>query len=137
MNLIFQRGVELMALTVDQFREFFITLFHARKSSWAHKSGPRSLIAISYGELDKYEGHWVQDKYTGDEGFLDEHGDIFWIYDEEQSFWMRNPFQGRYLKKGGKSKGKAKKGKCMPLLASIQERRRQGQEIWKGRQFIC
>ena len=52
MNLIFQRGVELTMLTVDQLREFLITLFHAPKSglenpSWAHKTGPRSFIAIS------------------------------------------------------------------------------------------
>ena len=52
-NLIFQRGVELTALTVDQLREFLITLIHAPKSSLenpssAHMSGPRSFIAISY-----------------------------------------------------------------------------------------
>ena len=87
MNLIFQRGVDLTALTVDQLREFLMTLFHAPKSSfenpsWAHKSGPRSFIAISYGELDQYEGHWVQDEFTGD-GFFDEHEDIFWLYDED------------------------------------------------------
>ena len=75
MNLIFQRGVDLTALTVDQLHEFLITLFHALKSSlenpsWAHKSGPRSLVAFLYGVLDDYEGHWVEDGFTGDEGFL-------------------------------------------------------------------
>ena len=93
MNLTFQRDVELTALTeFDQSRV------------------PRYTVPC-HGELDQYEGHWVQDEYTGDEGFLDEHEDISWIYDEEQCFWMRNPFQGRYPKKGGKSKGKGKKGK--------------------------
>ena len=61
-NLIFQRGVQLTALTVDQLREFLITLFHAPKSSlknpsWARKPRARSLIASSHGELGQYEGH--------------------------------------------------------------------------------
>ena len=78
MNLIFQRSVELTALTVDQLREFLITLLHAPKSSlenrsWARKSGARLFIAISYGELDQHEGRWVQDRNTGDKGFLNEH----------------------------------------------------------------
>ena len=49
MNFIFQRGVDLTALTVDQLREFLVTLFQVPKSSlenpsWAHKSGPRSIL---------------------------------------------------------------------------------------------
>ena len=110
MNLIYQRDVEFTAFTLQQLRDFLITLFHAPKSSlenpsWAHKSGPRSFVSISYGELDQYEGHWVQDEITGDEGFLDEHEDLFWVYDEDQCFWMKCPFQGRSLRKGGKPKG--------------------------------
>ena len=70
-------------------------------------------MSISYGELDQYEGHWVCDETTGDEGFLDEHEDIFSMYDEDQCYWMKYPFQGRSLRKGGKSKGggKGKQGK--------------------------
>ena len=118
MNLIFQRNVELTALTLQQLRDFLITLFHAPKSSlenpsWSPRTGPRSFVSISYGELDQYEGHWVCDETTGDEGFLDEHEDIFWMYDEDQCYWMKYPFQGRSLRKGGKSKGggKGKQGK--------------------------
>ena len=49
---------------------------------------------------------------AGDEGFLDEHEDLFWVYDKDQCFWMKYPFQGRSLRKGGKSKGgKGKQGK--------------------------
>ena len=110
MNLIYQRNIALTDLTLHQLRDFLIALFHAPKSSlenpsWAHKSGPRSFLPISYGELDQYEGHWVLDETTGDEGFLDEHEDLFWVYDEDQCFWMKYPCQGRSLRKGGKSKG--------------------------------
>ena len=114
MNLIHQRDIALTDLTLHQLRDFLITLFRAPKSSlgnpsWAHKSGPQSFVSISYGELDQYEGHWVLDETTGDEGFLDEHEDLFWVYDED---WMKYPFQGRSLRKGGKSKGgKGKQGK--------------------------
>ena len=118
MNLIYQRNIALTALTLQQLRDFLITLFHAPKSSlenpsWSQKTGPRSFVSISYGELDHYEGHWVCDETTGDEGFLDEHEDIFWMYDEDQCYWMKYPFQGRSLRKGGKSKGggKGKQGK--------------------------
>ena len=119
MNLIFQRNIELTALTLQQLREFLITLFHAPKSSlenpsWSQRTGPRSFVSISYGELDQYEGHWVCDETNGDEGFLDEHEDIFWMYDEDQCYWMKYPFQGRFLRKGSKSKGggKGKQGKA-------------------------
>ena len=137
MNLVFQKGVDLTAITVDQLREFLITLFHAPKSSlenpsWARMSGPRSLIAIAQGELNEYEGHWAQDENASEVGFLDGHEDILWLCDEAQ-YWIRQPFQGRFLKKGGgnsgKSKGKGKKGISMAqLLQTPQERKWQGQK---------
>ena len=42
------------------------------------------------------------------------------MYDEEQCFWMKYPFQGRSLRKGGKSKGggKGKQGKSKGKGAS-------------------
>ena len=67
MNLIFQRGVDFTALTLDQLREF--PKSSLENPNWAHKSGPRSFVAISYGVLEEYEGHWAQDEFTGDEGF--------------------------------------------------------------------
>ena len=70
MNLIFQRGPKSSS----------------ENPSWARKSGPRSLIAVSHGVLDEYEGHWVQDEFTGDDGFLDDYEDILWVYDEEKRF---------------------------------------------------
>ena len=105
MNLIYQRDIALTDLTLQQLSDFLITLFRAPKSSlenpsWSHRSGPRSFVSISYGELDQYEGHWICDETIGDEGFLDEHEDLFWVYDEEQCFWMKYPFQGRSLRKG-------------------------------------
>ena len=82
MNLILKRRVDLTALTVDQLREFLITLFHAPKTSlenpsWMRKTGSGSFIATSHGELDEYEAHCVQDANNGEEGFLDEHEDVF------------------------------------------------------------
>ena len=73
MNLIYQRNIALTDLTLHQLHDFLITLFHAPKSSlenpsWSHKTGPRSLVSISHGELellDQYEGHWVLDEMTG------------------------------------------------------------------------
>ena len=90
-----------------------------QRQAWRTLAGRRRrahdhFVSISYGELDQYEGHWVCDETTGDEGFLDEHEDIFWMYDEDQCYWMKYPFQGRSLRKGGKSKGggKGKQGKA-------------------------
>ena len=93
-------------------------------------------LSISYSELDQYEGHWVLDETTGDEGFLDEHEDLFWVYDEDQCFSMNYPFQGRSLRKGGKSKGgQGKLGKSKgkgfdstPVLSAVPQGRRQRQE---------
>ena len=118
MNLIFQRGVELTALTVDQLDEFLITLFMLRGLA------SRNPVGLARQDPDLslpfHTTTWVNMKATGcrmrspaTRAFsnLDEHEDIFWIYDEEQYFWMKHPFQGRSLNKGGKSKGKGKKGK--------------------------
>ena len=38
MNLIFQRHIDLTALTLEQLREFLITLFQAPKSSLENPS---------------------------------------------------------------------------------------------------
>ena len=70
-NLTFQRGVELTALTVDHLREFLITLFHAPKSSlenpnWAHKSGPRSLVMrASVMSMGTSSGSMTKSSATG------------------------------------------------------------------------
>ena len=92
-------------LTLEQLRDFVITLFHAPKSSLespscAHWAGSLSFIAISHGELDEHDGHWVLDEETHEEGFLDLCKDVFWQYDEDQNFWQRFPFQSRALRKG-------------------------------------
>ena len=49
MNLIFQQGKDLTALTLEQLREFVITLFHAPNSplenpSYSDRTGSRSLL---------------------------------------------------------------------------------------------
>ena len=52
MSLIYQRNVELTALTLQQLRDFLITLFHAPKSSlenpsWSQRTGP-TIICIHF-----------------------------------------------------------------------------------------
>ena len=75
----------------------------AENPSCARKSGPRSLIAISHGELDQYEGYWVQDEHAGGEGFLDEREDISWMHDEDQCYWIPGQVpEERRKPKGGK-----------------------------------
>ena len=133
MNLIYQRDIALTDLTLRQLRDFLITLFHAPKSSpdnpsWAHKSGPLSFVSISHGELDQREGHWVLDETTGNEGFLDEHEDLFWVYDEDQCFWMKYPFQGRKRKV---RQVKRKRFGGTPVLSAVSQRRRKRQKGWK------
>ena len=108
MNLIYQRDIALTDLTLQQLRDFLMTLFHAPMSSlenpsWSHKSGPRSFVSTSYGELDQYEGHWPGMKAS----LMSTR-----MYNEDQCFWMKYAFQGKSLRKGGKSKGgKGKQGK--------------------------
>ena len=117
-RVLSSRGVGLTTLTVDQLREFLITLVHASESSldnpsWTHKTGSRSLMAISsHGELDEYEGHWILDANTGEEGSLDEHEDVFWLFGEDQCYWIRLPLQS------GKSKGGLSKGGLDPKGAN-------------------
>ena len=35
-------------------------------------------------------GYWVQDEDTGEEGFVPEFEDVFWIYDESHNSWAMN-----------------------------------------------
>eukprot|EP00971_Amphidinium_carterae_P202893 4026367-Amphidinium_carterae.2 len=84
--------------------------------SWGQQmSGQQSFLVIQQGECFGTSGYWVEAHETGEEGFLEDFQDTFWVHDETQSFWMQRRFGGRFLRKGsskGKGKGKRKgKGK--------------------------
>ena len=56
----------MTALSLEKLREFVITLFNAPKSSlenpsYSHRSGSRSILAISHGQLDD----WMSVRATG------------------------------------------------------------------------
>eukprot|EP00971_Amphidinium_carterae_P215597 4279649-Amphidinium_carterae.2 len=84
--------------------------------SWGQQSsGQRRFLVIQQGECFGTSGYWVEDDETGEEGYLEEIQDTFWVHDEAQSFWIQRRCGGRYMRKGsskGKGKGKRKgKGK--------------------------
>ena len=63
MTFIFQRGVELTALAVDQLREFLITLIHAPKSSLENPSWRTSQDPDR--SLPLHMANWMSMKATG------------------------------------------------------------------------
>ena len=92
MNLILQRGVDLTALTVDQLREFLITLFHAPKSS-LENPGPLTSQAPEHS-LPFHMAFWASMKGTGfrmNSRATSVSSTTMRTYDEEQCFWMKNP----------------------------------------------
>eukprot|EP00971_Amphidinium_carterae_P257245 5106824-Amphidinium_carterae.1 len=52
-------------------------------SSGQQMAGQRSFLIIQQGECFGTSGYWVEDDYTGEEGFLEEFSDTFWVHDEE------------------------------------------------------
>ncbi len=93
-------------------------------------STPRSFCILEeYGWLDDcYEGYWVEDDLTGQEGFLEESDDAFWVFDPEEFVWVVNRFRGRRLRRGprkGKGKGKrpGKKKKRWKGTLPLQDQR--------------
>ena len=60
---------------------------------------------IEDGEMDGCQGYWCEDEETGEEGFLQESEDVFWLFDEDASAWMVRRFTGRTLRRGPR-KGK-------------------------------
>ena len=117
-TLIFQRGVELTAVTVGQLREFFTTLFHAPKSSLeksqggSQVKGPDHSLPLRMVNRTNVKVIGLRTMFTGDEGFLDECEDIFWIYDKERCFWMKNPFQGTLPQEGWQIQRKREEFAC-------------------------
>ena len=105
----------MQGYTFDQIRECMIELFCVPRStlenpSYRVNNQGRSFTVLDYGELDGTTGYWAECEETGEEGFLAEFDDSFWIYDEEGCYWNNHPTPNRKLTKG-RGKGKGKKGK--------------------------
>ena len=88
MNLIYQRDIALTDLTLHQLRDFLITLSHAPKSSlenpsWSAQdhSFPFHMVNLTSMKDIGYLTRRLEMKVS-----LDEHEDLFWVYDEDQCF---------------------------------------------------
>ena len=107
-----------------------ITLLCAPRSSLDNptyqtgRMGQKSFCVISEGDLEGWDGFWVEDDDTMEEGFLSNHEDTFWVHDPNASAWIVRRFQGRTLRKGSPKGGKGKKGKG------------KGKGSFKGRAFF-
>ena len=99
------RGIHLVGLDAGSLRDIFIEMSCNPRTAVdnpllnnAGHARRRSFIVIDEGEL-------------GAEGFLDAHGNIFYIYDvydERHEAWFQRRFQGR---RSGRGKGKKRGGK--------------------------
>eukprot|EP00971_Amphidinium_carterae_P160115 3173823-Amphidinium_carterae.1 len=118
MATMFQRNMSLEMLVPQQLTEVTRALLFYPKSSienpsWGQQSsGQRSFLVIQQRECFGTSGYWVEDDETGEEGFLEEFQDTFWVHDEAQSFWIQRRFGGRFMRKRkGKGKGKGYSGR--------------------------
>ena len=85
----------------------------------ASAGGPRSFLVEDSGFLTcndgmTYEGCWAQDEESGEQGFLEQDEDVFWVYEEPGEAFIARRFKSairRKSGKGGKGKGKGKGSK--------------------------
>ena len=47
-----------------------------------------------YGALDGSAGYWAVEEETGQEGFVQEFEDTFWVHDEASDAWVARHFKG-------------------------------------------
>ena len=79
---------------------------------FVHQTRRRPFLVQEYGELEGSTGYWAADEETGQEGFVQEFEDIFWVHDEAADPWVARLCKGgRRLTKKGFRKG-IRKGKC-------------------------
>eukprot|EP00971_Amphidinium_carterae_P116396 2305750-Amphidinium_carterae.1 len=89
MATLYQRNIVLDMLIPIQLTEVMRALLCQPKSSienpsWGQQmSSQRSFLVIQQGECFGTSGYWVEDDQTGEEGFLEEFQDTFWVHDEE------------------------------------------------------
>eukprot|EP00971_Amphidinium_carterae_P316871 6299216-Amphidinium_carterae.1 len=106
MATLYQRNIVLDMLIPQQLTEVTRALLCQPKSSienpsWGQQmSGQRSFLVIQQGQCFGTSGYWVEHDETGEEGFLEQFQDTFWVHDEEQAFWMQRRFGGRFMRKG-------------------------------------
>ncbi|MEM1010218.1 MAG: hypothetical protein AAGJ35_14585, partial [Myxococcota bacterium] len=120
---MYARNISFLTLTPRILRDLIIDVVCAPRSALGDptlSSGvslPRasvqhkSFLLGEYGDLEGYPGFWALDEDAGEQGFLADDEDVFWLYDHDSSFWVREPFKERRVSKGtGKGKGSGKKG---------------------------
>ena len=111
------RGLQIQQYTFEAIRDAFMELFCAPRSSLDNpslRSGGtgRAFVILDQGHMDGQTGFWCQDDTTGEEGFLPEFEDTFWVFDDMANTWLSQPFRGRTLRRGkGKGKGKGARGR--------------------------
>ena len=97
------RGLTISDYSFEAVRDVMLELFCAPKSSIDNPSlrtvqTVRSFCVLDDGELDGQNGYWVEDDETGEEGFLPEFEETFWVYDDEADVWASHRFHGRRMR---------------------------------------
>ena len=107
------RGIPLQNYTFDLIRTTCLELFCAPRSSLENPSfrpsnQQKTFLVQDYGELDGSTGYWAADRDTGQERFVQEFEDIFWVHDEVVGAWIARRFKGGRILTKGPRKGRRK-----------------------------
>ena len=100
-----QNGLRVENYTFQPVNDAFRELFCAPRSSLENPSlrvngqGHRSFCVMEDGEIDGIIGYWVQDDETGEEGFMGEFDNNFWVFDDMESVWQTRPIRKRFLRR--------------------------------------
>ena len=114
------RQVTLQQYTVNRLKETLTELFIANRTGIDNphvrpvQGGHKTFCVLEHGECEGDFGCWVEDDETAECGFLPDHDDTFWAFDDEAEAWIARRFKGRSLRKGkpkGRGKGKGSKGR--------------------------
>ena len=60
---------------------------------FAHQTNHEPFFVQDYGELEGSTGYWTADEETGQEGFVQEFEDIFWVHDEAADAWVARHYK--------------------------------------------
>ena len=114
------QSLEVKDYTFEDLRRIFIKHFCQNNSlenpnlreSGGH-GGMKSFCVLEDVEYDGAFGYWAEEEETGDQGFLDETEDAFWVWNEDEQAFVGRFFSGRKMRRGrskGKGKGRGRKG---------------------------